>query len=93
MVKAFVRRRGVQRRSSSACVATLAVGGCVCPGVISVTSVQVHAMSQNQRRHDLSVWSSGPLFGGFDTDTRCDLQTVLAVAFGKEFVELSRIRS
>ena len=31
-------------------------------------------MSQNQRRHDLSVWSSGPLFGGFDTDPRCDLQ-------------------
>ena len=50
-------------------------------------------MSQNQIRHDLSVWSSGPLFGGFDTDPRCDLQTVLAVAFGKEFVELSRIRS
>ena len=50
-------------------------------------------MSQNQRRHDLSVWSSGPLFGGFDTDPRCDLQTVLAVAFGREFVEFSRIRS
>ena len=50
-------------------------------------------MSQNQRRHDLSVWSSGPLFGGFDTDPRCDLQTVLAFAFGKEFVELSRVRS
>ena len=41
VAKAFVRRRGVQLRRTSACVATLAVGSCVFLGVISVTSVQV----------------------------------------------------